>query len=163
PYFASVTSAENTRDSIRMAEIVHGGRAAIERAPVLAGIVNVNSPLRYDERMLGALIELARAGQAAIVTPFILMGAMAPVSIPAALAGRGRRPHLEPDRRCPGGAGVDEHDAAGVHGRSQPRHARGRLAGVGPRDVLREVGARPRGGANPGEGVCAARGRRGVH
>jgi trimethylamine--corrinoid protein Co-methyltransferase len=86
PYFASVTSAENTRDSIRMAEIVHGGRGGIERVPVLAGIVNVNSPMRYDERMLGALIELARAGQATIVTPFLLMGAMAPVSIPAAIA-----------------------------------------------------------------------------
>ncbi|CAA9520399.1 MAG: Trimethylamine methyltransferase family protein, partial [uncultured Thermoleophilia bacterium] len=85
PYFASVTSAENTRDSIRMAEILHGGREAIERSPVLAGIINVNSPLRYDERMLGGMIELARAGQPAIVTPFLLMGAMAPVSIPAAI------------------------------------------------------------------------------
>ena len=86
PYFGSVTSASNARDSIKMTEIVFGGRAAIEAVPALLAIVNVNSPLRYDERMLAALLEYARAGQATIITPFLLMGAMAPVSIPAAIA-----------------------------------------------------------------------------
>ncbi len=86
PYFGSVTSAENARDSIRMTELLFGSREAIEAVPALLAIVNVNSPLRYDERMLAALIEYARAGQAAIITPFLLMGAMAPVSIPAAIA-----------------------------------------------------------------------------
>jgi trimethylamine---corrinoid protein Co-methyltransferase len=85
-YFGSVTSAENARDSIRMTEILFGGRATIEETPALLAIVNVNSPLRYDGRMLDALIEYARAGQAPIITPFLLMGAMAPVSIPAAIA-----------------------------------------------------------------------------
>jgi trimethylamine--corrinoid protein Co-methyltransferase len=86
PYFGSVTSAENARDSIRMTEILHGGRETIEETPALLAIVNVNSPLRYDGRMLDALIEYARVGQAPIITPFLLMGAMAPVSIPAAIA-----------------------------------------------------------------------------
>ncbi len=85
PYFGSVTSAENARDSIRMTEILYGSREKIEAVPALLAIVNVNSPLRYDERMLAALIEYARAGQAPIITPFLLMGAMAPVSIPAAI------------------------------------------------------------------------------
>lgn len=48
-------------------------------------IVNVNSPLRYDTRMLEALLAYARAGQAVVVTPFLLMGAMSPVTVPAAL------------------------------------------------------------------------------
>jgi trimethylamine--corrinoid protein Co-methyltransferase len=86
PYFGSVTSAENARDSIRMTEMVFGGRESIEETPALMAIVNVNSPLRYDSRMLDALFEYARAGQAPIITPFLLMGAMAPVSIPAAIA-----------------------------------------------------------------------------
>ncbi len=47
--------------------------------------VNVNSPLRFDVRMLEGLLAYAAAGQAVIVTPFLLMGAMAPVTIPAAL------------------------------------------------------------------------------
>src|SRR2546423_2571847 len=86
PYFGSVTSGANARDSIRMTEILFGGREPIEATPALLAIVNVNSPLRYDERMLAALLEYARAGQAPIITPFLLMGAMAPVSIPAAIA-----------------------------------------------------------------------------
>ncbi len=86
PFFGSVTSGENAADSIRMAEILFGGRPEIERAPVMFAIVNVNSPLRYDERMLGALHAYAGAAQPVIVTPFLLMGAMSPVTIPAAIA-----------------------------------------------------------------------------
>ena len=49
-------------------------------------LINVNSPLRYDDRMLAALVEYAKRGQPTIVTPFLLMGAMSPVSVPATLA-----------------------------------------------------------------------------
>jgi trimethylamine--corrinoid protein Co-methyltransferase len=86
PYMGSVTSGPNAVDTIRMGEILFGGREAIERAPVSISLINVNSPLRYDDRMLGAMLEYVRANQAVVVTPFILMGAMSPVSIPAALA-----------------------------------------------------------------------------
>jgi trimethylamine---corrinoid protein Co-methyltransferase len=72
-------------DCIRMAEIVFGGRAAIEATPVLFANCNVNSPLRFDSRMLEGILNYAAAGQAVIVTPFLLMGAMAPVTVPAAL------------------------------------------------------------------------------
>src|SRR4051794_1249618 len=72
-------------DCIRMAEIVFGGRDAIEGTPVLFANCNVNSPLRFDSRMLEGIVNYAAAGQAVIVTPFLLMGAMAPVSVPAAL------------------------------------------------------------------------------
>ena len=47
---------------------------------------NVNSPLRFDTRMLESMLEYSAAGQAVLVTPFLLMGAMAPVTIAAALA-----------------------------------------------------------------------------
>jgi len=73
------------RDCIRMAEILHGGRESIERDPVLFANINVNSPLHFDSRMLEGLLAYAEAGQAIIITPFLLMGAMAPVSVPAAL------------------------------------------------------------------------------
>jgi trimethylamine--corrinoid protein Co-methyltransferase len=72
-------------DCIRMAEIVFGGREAIEETPVIFANCNVNSPLRFDSRMLEGILGYAAAGQAVIVTPFLLMGAMAPVSVPAAL------------------------------------------------------------------------------
>ncbi len=79
------SSDEAARDCIRIAEIVHGGREVIEREPVLFANCNVNSPLRFDVRMLEGLLAYADAGQAIIVTPFLLMGAMAPVTVAAAL------------------------------------------------------------------------------
>src|SRR5438105_4321428 len=72
-------------DCLRLAGIVFGGRDAIEETPVLFANCNVNSPLRFDSRMLEGILGYAAAGQAVIVTPFLLMGAMAPVSVPAAL------------------------------------------------------------------------------
>jgi trimethylamine--corrinoid protein Co-methyltransferase len=85
PYMGSVTSGPNAADTIRMTEIVLGGRAAIEQTPGVISLINVNSPLRFDDRMLAAMFEYNRASQPVIVTPFLLMGAMSPVSIPAAL------------------------------------------------------------------------------
>ena len=61
PYMGSVTSGPNAADTIRMGEILFGGREAIERAPVSISLINVNSPLRYDDRMLGAMLEYVRA------------------------------------------------------------------------------------------------------
>src|SRR5450755_776679 len=85
PYMGSVTSAPNAADTIAMGEILFGGREAIEAAPVSISLINVNSPLRFDDRMLGAMFEYVRANQAVVITPFLLMGAMSPVSLPATL------------------------------------------------------------------------------
>jgi trimethylamine--corrinoid protein Co-methyltransferase len=85
PYMGSVTSGPNAADTIAMGEILFGGRDAIEATPASVSLINVNSPLRFDDRMLAALHEYVKANQAVIVTPFLLMGAMSPVSIPATL------------------------------------------------------------------------------
>jgi trimethylamine---corrinoid protein Co-methyltransferase len=79
------SSTGAARDHVALAEIAHGGPGALDGDPVLLANCNVNSPLRFDLRMLEGLIAYAEAGQAVIVTPFLLMGAMAPVSVPAAL------------------------------------------------------------------------------
>src|SRR5205823_1842156 len=85
PFMGSVTSGPNAADTIAMAELVFG-RESIEETPAIISLINVNSPLRYDDRMLAALLEYTKANQATIVTPFLLMGAMSPVSIASALA-----------------------------------------------------------------------------
>jgi len=77
---------EITEDHIHMASIVFGGEDEIKCEPVLSAVVNANSPLRFDERMLGGLLTYARYRQPVAITPFILAGAMSPVSLPAALA-----------------------------------------------------------------------------
>jgi trimethylamine--corrinoid protein Co-methyltransferase len=85
PYMGSVTSGPNAADTLRMTEMLFGGREAIEATPAVISLINVNSPLRYDERMLAAMFEYVRAGQPVVLTPFLLMGAMSPVSVPASL------------------------------------------------------------------------------
>jgi trimethylamine---corrinoid protein Co-methyltransferase len=103
PYMGSVISAENARDTIEMGKILFGegsdpvstGGARdpdargltppLQRAPVSISLINCNSPLRWDDRMLSAMLEYNRANQAVVCTPFLLMGAMSPVSIPATL------------------------------------------------------------------------------
>jgi len=85
PFMGSVTSGPNAQDTIAMAEMVFG-KAEIEANPAIISLINVNSPLRYDERMLDALHAYANANQALVITPFLLMGAMSPVSVPSTLA-----------------------------------------------------------------------------
>ena len=85
-FMGNVVTPENAKDVIRIAEILHGGRAAIEETPALISLINCNSPLRWDDRMLDSLREYALAAQPVICTPFLLMGAMSPVTIPASLA-----------------------------------------------------------------------------
>ncbi|MBK0398175.1 trimethylamine methyltransferase family protein [Limibaculum sp. M0105] len=75
------------RDAVEMAARALGTtRDGLADRVVLAGVINTNSPLMLDVPMAEALIELARHGQAAIVTPFTLAGAMAPVTLTGALA-----------------------------------------------------------------------------
>jgi trimethylamine--corrinoid protein Co-methyltransferase len=82
PYMGSVISGPNARDTIEMGEILFGG---LPSSPVSISLINCNSPLRWDDRMLSAMVEYNRANQAVVMTPFLLMGAMSPVSIPATL------------------------------------------------------------------------------
>jgi trimethylamine---corrinoid protein Co-methyltransferase len=85
-YMGSVVSGPNAADTIKMTEILFGGREAIEAVPATISLINCNSPLRWDDRMLDAQFEYCAASQPVVLTPFLLMGAMSPVSIPAALA-----------------------------------------------------------------------------
>src|ERR1035437_1182431 len=90
-YMGNVVSGPNAADTIKMTEILFGGaggkgRAAIEQTPATISLINCNSPLRWDDRMLDAQFEYNRANQPVVLTPFLLMGAMSPVTIPAALA-----------------------------------------------------------------------------
>jgi trimethylamine---corrinoid protein Co-methyltransferase len=81
----SVTAPERARDSIEMARIVFG-ESFTEANCVIIGNVNVNSPLVWDTAMTGAIRAYAEANQAAVVVPFILGGAMGPVTLAGDIA-----------------------------------------------------------------------------
>ncbi|MBT5435740.1 MAG: trimethylamine methyltransferase family protein [Alphaproteobacteria bacterium] len=79
--------AERSRDGIIMNKIARGisDEEMIEK-PGIITLINTNSPLRLDEPMTQGLIEMAKAGQAVAITPFTLLGAMAPTTLAGALA-----------------------------------------------------------------------------
>jgi trimethylamine--corrinoid protein Co-methyltransferase len=84
-FMGSVTAKENAEDSVRMAEIVFG-KERMRQDPALLSLINVSSPRRYDDRMLGAIKVYAKARQALLITPFLMAGAMSPVSMAGTLA-----------------------------------------------------------------------------
>ena len=75
----SVTAPERARDTVEMARILFGADYLEDHAVVLS-LINANSPLVWDSTMLGAARAYAEANQATLLTPFILAGAMAPVT-----------------------------------------------------------------------------------
>ena len=72
-----------TQDEVEMCKIAFGGELP---GVVTGGVINVTSPLRLDDRMIGGIISFARLGQVTINTPFIMAGATSPVTIASALA-----------------------------------------------------------------------------
>ena len=95
-YMGNVVSGVNARDTLAMTEILFGGRETIERTPATISLINCNSPLRWDERMLEVAARLRRGEP-------------------------GRRDHAVPaDGRDV--AGVDPGDAGPADGRGAHRH-----------------------------------------
>ncbi len=84
PYMGSVTAPERAVDSVEMSKILFGEKFVDENA-VMTSLININSPLTFDPIMVGALEVYAAAGQACIISPFIVGGAMAPVSVAGTL------------------------------------------------------------------------------
>jgi trimethylamine--corrinoid protein Co-methyltransferase len=85
PFMGSVTAPERARDTVEMARITFGSEY-LEDHPVILSLINANSPLVWDATMLGAARAYAEANQATLLTPFILAGAMAPVTAAAVCA-----------------------------------------------------------------------------
>ena len=79
PFMGSVTAPERARDTVEMARLTFGADY-LEDHCVILSLINANSPLVWDSTMLGAARAYAEANQATLMTPFILAGAMAPVT-----------------------------------------------------------------------------------
>lgn len=86
-FHCTAIGAARALDGIRMMAIARGlNLEQIAGSPGVITIISVNSPRRFDQAMSEGLIAMAEHGQAVVITPFTLMGAMAPVSLAAALA-----------------------------------------------------------------------------
>ncbi|MGA9028588.1 MAG: trimethylamine methyltransferase family protein [Steroidobacteraceae bacterium] len=86
-FHCTAIGAGRALDGIRMMALARGiSLEQIAASPGVITIISVNSPRRFDQAMSEGLIAMAEHGQAVVITPFTLMGAMAPVSLAAALA-----------------------------------------------------------------------------
>jgi trimethylamine--corrinoid protein Co-methyltransferase len=80
PFMGSVTAPERAKDTVDLAEIVFG-RSFVDSHCVITSLINANSPMTFDATMLGAARVYAEHNQATVISPFILAGAMSPVTV----------------------------------------------------------------------------------
>jgi trimethylamine---corrinoid protein Co-methyltransferase len=79
PFMGSVTHPTRAQDSVDLAKIAFG-EDFVRDNTVMISLINANSPLVWDSTMLGAARVYAENNQATLITPFILAGAMSPVT-----------------------------------------------------------------------------------
>ena len=84
-FMGMTTSPKNAEDVIQMCAILFGDDY-IDTHPVVTGNCNGNSPLVWDETMLGALRAFCKRNQPILCSPFVLGGANTPASVPATVA-----------------------------------------------------------------------------
>ena len=84
PFMGSVTEPSRAQDSVEMCEILFG-KEFVQQNTVMTSLININSPLTFDSTMMGALEVFAKNNQASIISPFIVGGAMAPVTVAGTL------------------------------------------------------------------------------
>ncbi len=85
PFMGSVTAPDRAADTVELARIALG-RETVDSHCCIINLINANSPMTFDGTMLGALRVYAAAGQACVVSPFILAGAMSPVTVAGTVA-----------------------------------------------------------------------------
>ncbi|MAE89626.1 trimethylamine methyltransferase family protein [bacterium] len=84
PFMGSVTEPSRAQDSVDMCGVLFGEQF-VQDNTVMTSLININSPLTFDDTMMGALEVYAANNQACIISPFIVGGAMAPVSVAGTL------------------------------------------------------------------------------
>lgn len=84
-FMGMTTSPKNAEDVMEMCAILFG-EEFIENNPVTTGNCNGNSPLVWDETMLGAMRAFCRRNQPVLCSPFVLGGANTPASVPVTVA-----------------------------------------------------------------------------
>lgn len=84
-FMGMTTSPKNAEDVMEMCAILFGAKF-MEDHPVTTGNCNGNSPLVWDETMLGAMRAFCRRNQPVLCSPFVLGGANTPASVPATVA-----------------------------------------------------------------------------
>ena len=84
PFMGSVTDPSRAQDSVDMCGLLFG-KDFVQQNTVMTSLININSPMTFDDVMMGAMEIYAQNNQACIISPFIVGGAMAPVTVAGTL------------------------------------------------------------------------------
>lgn len=84
PFMGSVTEPSRAQDSVDMCGLLFG-EDFVQQNAVMTSLININSPMTFDDVMMGALKVYAENNQACIISPFIVGGAMAPTTVAGTL------------------------------------------------------------------------------
>ncbi|KUO51722.1 MAG: trimethylamine methyltransferase [Desulfitibacter sp. BRH_c19] len=85
PFMGSASGKKEARDTIEIAKILFGSDFVDEK-PVMVTLINSLTPLKYDDRMLAALVEYAEAGQPVITASLAMAGSTSPATLAGTLA-----------------------------------------------------------------------------
>lgn len=85
-FMGSASGREKAEDSIELAALLHGGKDVIRENPALICLINSVTPLKYDDRMLGALMAYAEAKQPVVIASLVMSGSTGPATLAGALA-----------------------------------------------------------------------------
>lgn len=85
-FMGSASGREKAEDCIEIASLLFGGKDVIKEKPVLISLINSITPLKYDDRMLGALMAYAEAGQAVVIASLVMAGSTGPATLAGSLA-----------------------------------------------------------------------------
>ena len=85
-FMGSAMGEQGAKDSIRLASILFGSTEQLAEKPRFISILTPLTPLKYDLRMLGALMEYAKAGQPQLISSLAIAGATGPVTLAGNLA-----------------------------------------------------------------------------
>lgn len=81
----SAMGGKKAQESLEMAGIIHGGLEQVRKKPALISLINTNSPLQFDPRMLEALMVYARNNQPVIIAALAMTGTTSAVTLAGSL------------------------------------------------------------------------------
>jgi len=85
PFMGAGTDANDAKQTIEMASLIFGSREEMAEKPPFISILCSLTPLAYDDKMCGGIMEYARAGMPQLISSLAIAGATSPVTMEGTL------------------------------------------------------------------------------
>jgi len=85
PFMGAGTGARDAKQTMEMASIVFGSREEMAQKPPFISILCSLTPLAFDDKMCGGIMEYAKAGMPQLISSLSIAGATSPVTMEGTL------------------------------------------------------------------------------